>query len=227
MATAHRERLGLELIRICQGVKERVNYDESGVLVRLEGLLDAGADPNGRGLSGNTPLQLLIQSGNVRLASTLLHCDASVTCVNEEGFTAVDMAAQLATKLRLSGALSPSSHEEWREFIQELKRREATEKAREEARNRERSEANEEHRERQRTLAAEARASNNNTPNQRGLGRLEDGIGYFPSLATLQFQSSIPGPSPSLAEYENSEKERLNRILKSIGLIVFMYLLLS
>ena len=82
------------------------------------------------------------------------------------------------------------------------------------------------HRERQRTLAANARSDANND-NQRGLGRLEDGIGYFPSLAALQFQSSIPGPSPSVAVDENKEKERLNRILRWISCIVFVYFLIS
>ena len=54
-----------------------------------------------------------------------------------------------------------------------------------------------------------------------------EGVGYFPSLATLQFQSSIPGPSPSVAEYENKEKERLNAILKWMCFIVFIYFLFS
>ena len=58
-------------------------------------------------------------------------------------------------------------------------------------------------------------------------GRAADGVGYFPSLAALQFQSSIPGPSPSLAEFENREKERLNRILKGIGYLVLAYFLIS
>ena len=52
-------------------------------------------------------------------------------------------------------------------------------------------------------------------------------MGYFPSLATLQFQGAVPGPSPSVAEYENTEKERLNSILKGLGAVVLMYLLLS
>ena len=83
------------------------------------------------------------------------------------------------------------------------------------------------HRERQRTLAVNARNNRNNTNQQHGLGRLEAGIGYFPSLAALQFQSSIPEPTQSVAEYENKEKERLDRILKFIGMIVLIYFLLS
>ncbi|KAL7542787.1 hypothetical protein ACHAXR_012078 [Thalassiosira sp. AJA248-18] len=62
MAVAHREQLGKELIRICMGMKEREGRvrDENGVGVRVEGLLDAGADPNGRGDNGgDTPLHLV------------------------------------------------------------------------------------------------------------------------------------------------------------------------
>ena len=85
------------------------------------------------------------------------------------------------------------------------------------------------HREVQRTLAANSRSdfNPNNGTNQRGVGTLEDGIGYFPSLAALQFQSSIPGPSPSIAQYEKREKERLDRILKIVGVIVLLYFLFS
>ena len=107
-----------------------------------------------------------------------------------------------------------------------MKRRETVEKARLEARDRARSQANDEHRERQRTLAANAR-TNAGDSNQGGLGRMGEGVGYFPSLATLQFQSSIPGPSPSVAEYENKEKERLNTILKWMCFIVLVYFLFS
>ena len=122
-----------------------------------------------------------------------------------------------------------ASSSEWTDFIQELKRREALEKAREEARDVARNQANVEHRDRQRTLASTYARTNAaiNGNQQRGLGRLEDGVGYFPSLAALQFQSSIPSPSPSVVEYENAEKERLNRILGSISILVLIYFLLS
>jgi hypothetical protein len=55
---------------------------------------------------------------------------------------------------------------------------------------------------------------------------MEDGVGYFPCLAALQFQAWIPGPSPSIAEYENAEKDRLNNILRWICVVVFVYFLL-
>ena len=71
------------------------------------------------------------------------------------------------------------------------------------------------------------RNNTSNTNEQHGLGRLEVGVGYFPSLAALQFQSSTPEPTQSVAEYENKENERLDRILKCIGMIVLIYFLLS
>ncbi|KAL9189553.1 hypothetical protein ACHAXT_009228 [Thalassiosira profunda] len=236
MAVAHRERLGRELIRICNGIKEREGRcDENGAGVRVEGLLDAGADPNGRGEGGNAPLHLLIQSGNIHLATHLLNHDASVTLTNDAGMDCIATAehtfAHQQERLRQTVPSERNKHNagtiaEWNDFIRELKRREAAEKARSEARDRARSQANEEHRERQRTLAANARSASRDG-GQSGLGRVEDGVGYFPSLAALQFQGSIPAPSPSVAEYENREKERLNRIMKCVAFVGLVYFLLS
>jgi hypothetical protein len=82
-------------------------------------------------------------------------------------------------------------------------------------------------------LAAEQRrarrngGSNQNGENQNGIGELQPGWGYFPSLAALQFQSSIPPPSRSIAEYEMKEMQRINRILRFVGTIVFLYFILS
>lgn len=244
MATMHREKLAKELLAICQGVQKRqqqqqqigggsVGYDVSGVSVRVEGLLDAGAEPNDRGEHGNTPLHMLIQSREIHFANHLLNHDANVTIVNDAGLDCIATAEQaLSEQQKDAMAINSNNNnptlEEWNDFIQELKRRESLEKARTEARDRARTQANEQHRERQRTLAASAQFDGGGGgSSQGGLGHLEDGCGYFPSLAALQFQSSIPGPSPSLAEYENKEKERMNRILKSVGLIVLAFFLLT
>jgi hypothetical protein len=77
MANLHREKLGNELMNICRGVLtrsrthnhnrdgEQWNDNERGVVMRIEGLLEAGADPNGRGGGSdgdgesNTPLHLV------------------------------------------------------------------------------------------------------------------------------------------------------------------------
>lgn len=231
MANVHREKLAKQLLTICQGVynrQQKRKYDISGVSVRIEGLLDAGADPNDRGEKGNTPLHLLIQSREIQLVNHLLNHDANVTILNDEGLDCIATAEQTMSSQHRNSSTSSTTLEEWNGFILELKRRESLEKARIEARDRARTTANEQHRERQRTLAANARTDGENGGNtQGGLGRLEDGCGYFPSLAALQFQASIPGPSPSLAEYENREKERTNRILKSVGLIILAFFLLT
>lgn len=259
MANAHRERLGRELVRlVCHAMdgeyNNNNNLNNSDVDVyythlraKVEGLLEAGADPDCRNDNeedkeggSNTPLHMLIRSGNIRLAMQLVDYDASVCLTNNAGLNCIVMAEEEFAKRRcipFEGGLNNTRHivrwgdassTEWTDFIQELKRREALEKARAEARHVARSQANDEHRERQRTLASTYARSNAATNgNQRGLGRLEDGVGYFPSLVALQFQSSIPSPSPSVAEYENAEKERLNRILGSISCLVLIYFLLS
>jgi len=168
----------------------------------------------------------LIQARNISLANQLLNHEASVCNTNDAGLDCIATAEQTFSEIRNDNNTTTTTTEEWNDFIQELKRRETVEKARLEARDRARNQANDEHRERQRTLAANAR-TNAGDSNQRGLGRMGEGVGYFPSLATLQFQSSIPGPSPSVAEYENKEKERLNRILKWMCFIVLVYFLFS
>lgn len=225
LATTHRERLGNELLCICHGVRDKRRYDKDGVAARLDGLLDSGADPNLKDESSNTPLHLLIDASDVRLANMLLHHDASSTSSNDAGLDCVGAAeAKLAT---IRPTLTSDEAEEWDAFVEELRRRADAERARAEARDRARAEANEEHRERQRALAENERSLARTGGQERGLGRLEEGIGYFPSLATLQFQGSIPGPSPSVADYENPERERLDRILRSIGFIMLLYLLLS
>ena len=58
MATLHREKLGKKLIHICEGVNKRGGRCDDGG-VRIEGLVDAGADVSGRGSGGNTPLHLV------------------------------------------------------------------------------------------------------------------------------------------------------------------------
>ena len=263
MAAAHRERLGRELVKLLRhaiidaGEYNNSNLNDSDEEVyythlraKVEGLLEAGADPDCRNDndddesgSNNTPLHMLIRSGNIRLAMQLVDYDASVTLTNNAGLNCIAMAEEEFAKRRCSipfddrglnnnntrqrvSRWGDASSLEWTDFIQELKRRETLEKARAEARQVARSQANDDHRERQRTLANTHYAAATNG-NYRGLGRLEDGVGYFPSLAALQFQSSIPLPSPSVAEYENSEKERLNRILGSISILVLIYFLLS
>jgi len=63
----------------------------------------------------------------------------------------------------------------------------------------------------------------NDNSSQGGLGRLTDGRGYFPSLVTLQYQGSIPDPSPSIFVTEGPERERLKRILNLFFFTLVVY----
>lgn len=58
MASMHREKLGSVLMNICEGVMKRGGACPDGG-VRVEGLVDAGADLNVRGAGGNTPLHFV------------------------------------------------------------------------------------------------------------------------------------------------------------------------
>eukprot|EP00970_Alexandrium_tamarense_P016749 scaffold7349_cov284-Alexandrium_tamarense.AAC.4 len=140
MARMHREKLGRRLLKICEGVRVRDGRCGEGVRVRIEGLLDAGADVNGRGSGGNTPLHLLIQSGAIELANHLLNHEASVTLTNDAGFDCIASAEHHLQQRSKSN----HEHQRWRDFIEDLKQRETLEKARTEARERARTQANEE-----------------------------------------------------------------------------------
>ena len=251
MANAHRERLGRELVRLCArdgrryhdrgaligGNKSHDEDEEDATMVgggggggdgdrmagaMIEGLLDAGADPDGRDETSNTPLHLvrkrvspallasapivsfvfrrrrrdrsdpipsllglffihdatlapsilslslpqLIRCGNIRLAYRLLDHDANVTLTNDDGMDCIAPAEEeLATRIRIrQQRRCPSSFvdaggvagggtttcvddidvSEWTDFVDELRRRVALEKARSEARDLARSRANDE-----------------------------------------------------------------------------------
>jgi len=92
----------------------------------------------------------LIRSGNIRLANRLLDHDASVTPTNDAGMDCIAAAEEEFARRRRRQVAEESTSastmivSEWTEFIQELKKREALEKARSEARDLARSQANDE-----------------------------------------------------------------------------------
>ena len=61
----------------------------------------------------------------------------------------------------------------------------------------------------------------------RGLGTMDEGWGFFPSLFALQFQNSVPPPSASVADLEEKEKRRLQASLYLVALLVFFYFIIS
>mmetsp|Transcript_67979 Transcript_67979/g.100875 ORF Transcript_67979/g.100875 Transcript_67979/m.100875 type:complete len:239 (-) Transcript_67979:603-1319(-) len=230
MAIRHCEDRGYELLK---RVEYAIQYNHGMCAdggARIEALLDAGADTTLRGKQGNTALLHLIEAKNFELCRILLVNDAPVSIVNDAGMSCVE-AVQQHISSSLDDVLA-QQRAEWNDFLQELKRREETEKKKTQARDQARTRANEEHRAQQQSLAEEQRRSSQNGNRAilraRGpLGDLEDGWGYFPSLAVLQFQSAIPEPPPSMAEGEMKAKKRLDLVLRFVGLVVFIYFLCS
>ena len=117
----------------------------------------------------------------------------------------------------------------WHNLLQDVKRRESKQLEEQEAQANARSDFNRVQRLRQRQLARNARNAaerNRNGMNGwntgSGLGTMEDGMGYFPSLVALQFQGNVPEPSASFAEIEKKERRRLEFIVKCIGLLVVL-----
>jgi hypothetical protein len=153
MANAHRERLGRDLVRLCRAIDGEYNslniekVEHTYLRAKVEGLLEAGADPDCRNDDeedgSNTPLHMLIRSGNIFLAMQLLDYDASVTLTNNVGLNCIAMAEEEFARRRgvaIEGGLNTqkrmrwdASSSEWTDFIQELKRREALEKAKAES----------------------------------------------------------------------------------------------
>jgi len=229
MALAHREELGNRLLRICRRIRQLDGRCDDGG-DRIELLLDAGADPAIRDNAGagQTALHHLIRAGRADLARILLRHAGSVLAVDESG----ESAADAAEKMTGQSTKNQSAVSEWYDLAKELRRRAKIEKEREDARARARERSNEEHRERQRELAADERersragAATAGGAIRGGLGSLEEGWGYFPSLSALQFQDSIPPPSPSLADWERREKKRLDLVLRSVAAVVVLYLIL-
>ena len=87
----------------------------------------------------------MIQSGNIHLATHLLNHDANVTLTNDAGMDCIATAEGTFSEQRNNMQHGNNvTISEWNDFIQELKRREASEKARMEARDRARSQANDE-----------------------------------------------------------------------------------
>ena len=95
----------------------------------------------------------MIQSGNLRLTSYLLHHDASVLLTNDDGLDCIATAQKVFLELQqnqqqrqqhTSQIDGRATAAEWNDFIHELQRREGVEKARIEARDRARNQANDE-----------------------------------------------------------------------------------
>ena len=235
MATAHRERLGRELLKRCERIRrDGGRFGDGGA--RVEALLDAGAALNLRGEGGATALLCLIASCSasvIPISRALLSHDAPVLTADDAGRTCLGISEEAIT----SSSGDPAAEVAWSLFSEELRSRQTLERDRADARESARIRTNEAHRRRQSSLAAEeqrtrsealdAQVTGISGSGARGLGRLEQGWGYFPSLAALQFQRSVPPPSASIVETELRDRRRLDAVLQTVGAMVLIYLVIS
>mmetsp|Transcript_15984 Transcript_15984/g.18216 ORF Transcript_15984/g.18216 Transcript_15984/m.18216 type:complete len:351 (+) Transcript_15984:144-1196(+) len=233
MARNYKEKLGLELCERCQVVWDGLKDDALGdKAFRIKGLVEAGADLSLKGCrGGNTAFMTLLQStffGDEQLQLNILNYfiafNVPVSLTNDHGRNSYDLVQQLSSQL-MSRSLLNSYHQ----LIQQISQRAEIEIQNDKAKSEARHEFNNEQRERQRTLARNARNRtnmNNNIITGDGLGNLDHGWGYFPSLSALLIQSHVPDPPASFADDEMREKKRLEFILRTTGILVLILLLI-
>jgi hypothetical protein len=221
MARHFREKLGMELCHHIESISGNHALGDGGF--RIKSMVEMGADLSVKGRGGNTPLMMLIQEEQIELIRFFLSHQSPLTILNDERLDCAGFIRQKIQHARNSNV--------WKELLKEVEQKSILEVQRKEQQDQLREASNARQRERQRSLAREARnmaAMNRNgtvingTLIRNGLGSLEEGYGYFPSLVALQFQESVPPPSATFAEAELAEKERLRYILKWLGGIAFL-----
>lgn len=222
MARNFRESLGKHLCHFAESISGTSPLGDGGY--RIRNLVEMGADLGVKGEGSNTSLMTLVLKGQVDLVSFLLTQKVSVLDVNDTGENCVDL---IHREMKSSHA--------WKNVLEAAEEKASMEAKRKQELEDRRNEHNAQQRERQRILADEARnvaEMNRNgtmidgTLVQNGLGSLEDGYGYFPSLLALQFQEGIPPPSATFAGIERREKERLQNIMKWVsGVLFFIWIL--
>jgi len=226
MSRHYCERIGGDLCLYVQAISgSSSNLGDGGF--RIRNLVEMGADLGVKGANGNTAFMTLIQNTQTDLVKFFLSHDLPLTIVNDEGLRCIDF---IQREIRQGGS------SQWSEILKEIEEKAIIELQKKQRQEETRDANNTRQRERQRVLTNEARniaAMNRNgtvidgTLIQNGLGSLEEGCGFFPSLLALQFQGSVPPPSASFAELEQREKKRLDRILKCAGGLVFIIWLLG
>ena len=157
----HRHSLGMRLVTAC----------EQGEDAEVMELVEKGADINIRTESGETPLLILISRNRLNLARELVRLGADASIANDRGET----PEAAARRRRLD--------EDFMMFLQDASRSAAQKRASEaESRIRERDEY--------RRMQQMRRTEQNET---RGAGAtpLVPGVGFFPSLFSLQFLWAI------------------------------------
>lgn len=221
MARHFRENLGVVLCRHVESISGNSALGDGGFRIRT--LVEMGADLSVKGRNGNTALMTLVQEEQLDLVRFFLSHNSPLTILNDERMNCADVIRQKIQHGRTWMA--------WTDLLKDVEERAMIEIQRKQQQEQHREDRNTQQRERQRFLANEARNNAamyrngtviNGTLIRNGLGSLEEGYGYFPSLVALQFQGSVPPPSASFADVELAERDRLRYILKWLGGITFL-----
>jgi len=195
--------------------------------------------------AGNTSNKIL-SFDLLELAQYLLQNDASVTVLNDLNQSCIDVvkySMNRVVSMHDDACMNIEFLKRFKNLAKDVERRSNIENLSIAEKLKEQKNANAEHREQQRLFSERYTDSSNftgvsafgmrnefdsgiqiNTNRCRGLGRIQEhGWGYFPCMSILLFQKNVPPPSLSFAEYEEVEKKYLERILKIMVGIIFLY----
>ena len=219
---------------------------------RIRALVDSGADLTLRSVSSRnnhcvskeedtqrkTAIWMLIEAQQLDLVQYLLHAiqhnsAASLTHAIVDPASGVSRTcAEAVEDILLQSFTSSDEKRKWSDLLGQIKRRQGEEEEAMHAKEQARQQVNQAHRREQRTLQRDAR-ERETAGNQygisggtHGLGRMEEGYGYFPTLAALQFQEAVPPPSRSVVDDEQKIKKILDKTLMIVGGIVFIFFLI-
>jgi hypothetical protein len=249
MTQHFKEHLGQEL---CHYVQAFVN---SGILqddgFRITSLIEMGADltmrikaldesstPKSITTPGDTAFMACIRMKHLPLCQTFVNHHVPVTSiVNQNGESCIDVLKALLSSSSFMQR-NDSRYQCWNDLLTQLEHTACIEQEEIMKSEQQREAFNQRQRQRQETLANENRRMVHDTNHrilsssltsmiQNGLGSLEEGYGFFPSLIALQFQGNIPPPPAAFARIEHEEKSRLYIILKSTVVLVFMLWILG
>jgi hypothetical protein len=192
-------------------------------------------DDDDRIVAGDSAFMACLRMQHLPLCQVFVQHQVPVlSIVNHKGETCIDLLNTILLSSSSSSSWNDSKHP-WVEMLKQLKHKAVMEKEETIQLEQQRERFNQRQRQRQEVLAHESRniananrhvSSSSMMPltsmMQNGLGSLEEGYGFYPSLVALQFQASIPPPPATFAQIEYEEKKRLYTILKSTTVMIFL-----
>eukprot|EP00617_Octactis_speculum_P016199 CAMPEP_0185760462 /NCGR_PEP_ID=MMETSP1174-20130828/19324_1 /TAXON_ID=35687 /ORGANISM="Dictyocha speculum, Strain CCMP1381" /LENGTH=229 /DNA_ID=CAMNT_0028441285 /DNA_START=24 /DNA_END=713 /DNA_ORIENTATION=+ len=180
--------------------------------------VDAGADLNVRDGNGNTPLLILIQRRQPRLASELVEQGARVSGMNDASETAGLLCEKALDELKGDESETTTSSHDFRMLMRliddihepELRRDKEEEEERQRRRVASRQRQQSLDRQHQNRAATQQQDALNEAMTANGIG---PGVGFFPSLFGLQFQSEVPSPLTSPPTGIGANEQRALKVM--------------